>query len=97
MTEHPPPPEAGRQRSLLILAGSLVVCLFWIFSSQVNMYRYAVTGALAEIAWFPFIALNLFLIVLACMSWAKQKFRLQSLYLLSLLFIAGTFTAIALM
>lgn len=85
------------QRSWLVFAGSLLVCIFWICCSQFNMYRYTLTGVLVEMAWFPFIALTLIVLVLACIGWVKQKFRIQSLYLLSILLIAATITFISLL
>lgn len=97
MPEQNSVPAAGSKRSLLILAGSVLVSIFWICSSQLNMYHFAVTGALAEMAWFPMIALTLLLAVLASVYWYKQQFRLQSFYLLSLLLIAGTCILVAML
>jgi ABC-type transport system involved in cytochrome c biogenesis permease subunit len=69
----------------IIFKVSIAVCGFWILSQLVNVYRFAVVGALFEILWLPMFALLYALPVVSFIFLIRDKFRFRSLYLYSFL------------
>lgn len=51
----------------------------------VDLYYFAVTGALYEILWFPMIVCAFIVPVVVLVLWGLQKFRLRSFYFYSFL------------
>lgn len=64
----------------IIFILSICVLLFISFASLVDIYHFALVGALYEILWFPMIALIFILPVLSFIFWRKDKFRFRSVY-----------------
>ena len=70
---------------------SLLVSLFWLIGKAINVYRFAIVGAVFEIIWLPAIALTFILPVISFIFLIKEKFSLRSLYLYSFLIIVVPF------
>jgi len=69
---------------------SLACSAFWITSNYVNIYRYAMVGAIFEMLWLPMLAL-IFLLPLLCLIFMiKEKKYFQSYYLFTLILIGIT-------
>jgi hypothetical protein len=69
----------------IIFTLSVLVCLFWYIAHNINVYRFAVVGALFELAWLPMIALLVLLPIISTLLLLKEKFSFKSLPLYSLL------------
>ena len=74
---------------------SLFVSLFWLSGLAINVYRFAIVGAVIEIIWLPAIALTFIMPVISFVFLIKEKFSLRSLYLYSFLFIFVPFLLVA--
>lgn len=86
----PAKPIAVFNNPPLIFIATILVSLFWLAGSFINVYQNKIAGALFEILWLPMIGLAFLLLVLSAKNWWQQKFPLKSLYLLSILLIAAT-------
>lgn len=75
----------------IILGLSLLTAVFWSLSQILNVYTYAVVGAVFEILWLPMLGLLILLPVISLIYWAKEYFSIKSSYLYSLLVILATF------
>ena len=70
---------------------SLFVSLFWLSGLAINVYHFAIVGAVIEIIWLPAIALTFIMPVISFVFLIKEKFSLRSLYLYSFLIIVVPF------
>ena len=70
---------------------NLFVSLFWLSGLAINVYRFAIVGAVFEIIWLPAIALTFIMPVISFVFLIKEKFSLRSLYLYSFLIIVVPF------
>ena len=75
----------------IVLGLSLLTAVFWSLSQMLNVYTYAVVGAVFEILWLPMLGLLISLPVISLIYWAKEYFSIKSSYLYSLLLILATF------
>lgn len=80
----------NNKSSKLYFLLSLIVFIFWLLSRVINVYQFALVGAIFEILWLPVILLTFVLPVLSLISWSKEKFILRSLHLLTLFIIVIT-------
>ena len=69
--------------SRIILVASIFVLAFWLFGNAINVYSYAVVGAIFELLWLPVIAATIAFPVFSFLLWRKEKFRVRSLHLYS--------------
>jgi len=69
---------------------SLFVAAYWIISLSINVYSYAVVGAIFELSWLPALLLSALIPIAAILFWAKEKFSLRSFYLYALLVVLIT-------
>ena len=77
-------------RKNIIFTLSIFTALYWFITSNIiDVYKYALVGAICEILWLPCLLALIALPIYAVYFWAKEKFRLKSLYLLSILIIAA--------
>ncbi|HAO45757.1 MAG TPA: hypothetical protein DCQ97_02450 [Chitinophagaceae bacterium] len=76
----------------LFLFMSLLVFVYWLLSRVINVYAFALTGALFELLWLPMLLLLYILPVLAALYWKKERFSPRSLHLYTLLLVAATIT-----
>ena len=71
-------------QSKIVFMLSIEVSLFWMLGELINVYRFALVGAIYEIVWLPNLAM-LFTLPLICLFFlGKEKIKLQSLYLYSI-------------
>lgn len=69
----------------IVFALSLVTPVFWGLGMQMDVYRFAVVGAIFELLWLPMIGSVYGLPLLCLLLWIKEKWSLKSLYFYSLL------------
>jgi hypothetical protein len=63
---------------------SVEVSIFWILGNWTNVYQFALTGAIYEILWLPNLAMLFTLPLVSLFFLGKEKRKLQSLYLYSI-------------
>lgn len=80
----------------VVLILSVLTSVFWCLVQLVDVYYFAVSGAIFEIMWLPMIALIIALPILSLFFLAKQKFSLKSLHLYSFLLLLATILLIVL-
>jgi hypothetical protein len=78
------------QKRIIVLLLSLLVALFWLGGSHINLYRFAALGAAFEMLWFPMLALIFVLPLYSFFCWRKEKFNRRSLYMYSTLLLVAT-------
>lgn len=74
-----------KRKDLLLLGFTFLVLLFWLVSNTVNVYKYAIVGAVFEMMWLPMILLLVVIPILSLVFWAKEKWSFKIAYLLSVL------------
>jgi threonine/homoserine/homoserine lactone efflux protein len=74
----------------IIFLLSIIVSVIFVLSQSVNVYQFAVVGAIFEIIWLPVLVSILILTVTSVRLWFKDKFNFRSLNLYSLLIILLT-------
>ena len=63
----------------------MVMAVIWVLGRTIDMYHFAVVGAIFEMLWLPIIVSIPVLTILATMYWIKDRFNFRSLNLYSLL------------
>jgi hypothetical protein len=69
---------------------SVLVFAFWCLGQIINVYRFAVVGAIFEILWLPMLAMLLVLPIMSFIFWVNEKFNLRSFYLFTILIVVMT-------
>jgi hypothetical protein len=73
--------------SKIIFSLSIFASVFWCLGQVINVYSFALLGAIFEILWLPMLASLLFLPIISVVLWVKEKFNIKSLYLYSIIII----------
>jgi hypothetical protein len=67
--------------SKLFFVLSIVIFVFWFLGQRIDVYRFAIVGAIYEILWL-FMVLMLFVLpVISLVFVVKEKFNFRSFYL----------------
>lgn len=75
----------GINQSRVVFLLSLITFGYWNLGNLLDVYRYAVVGALFEILWLPMIVFLFLLPIFCFFFWMKEKWSVKSLYLYSFL------------
>lgn len=78
------------KKSKIIFLLSILVSIIWVLGRTINIYQFAVVGAIFEIFWLPILALIPILTVISITFWIKDKLNFRSLNLYSFLMIVMT-------
>ncbi|KGO89027.1 hypothetical protein Q764_10530 [Flavobacterium suncheonense GH29-5 = DSM 17707] len=73
-----------RVAKLLFLL-SVLLLAFWVIFGSIDVYQYAVVGAVYEILWFPFLLLFFTLPIINLVMYVKNKFSFKTIWLYALL------------
>lgn len=68
-----------------ILLLSVLVLVYWVLVTSIDVYEYIVVGAIYEILWLPFLVLLYTLPLLNIVMFVKNKFSLKKIWLYALL------------
>jgi hypothetical protein len=79
---------------MTILYLSILVSLFWLASRFINLYQFALVGAIFEILWLPMILMVFCLPLFSFYYLFKEKFSVNSNYLYAILIMIFTFLII---
>jgi len=64
---------------------SIIISGYWLLSRGINIYRFALVGAIYEMLWLPAL-LGLFLLpIISLLMLIKEKIHVRSLYIYSIL------------
>jgi hypothetical protein len=77
--------DQNKKTRKLVFILSLVTSAFWGIGQVMDVYRYPVVGAIYELLWLPFLILVFGIPLASIFFWAKEKFKLRSLFLLTIL------------
>ena len=83
-----------RYVKMTILYLSILVSLFWLASRFINLYQFALVGAIFEILWLPMILMVFCLPLISFYYLFKEKFSVNSTYLYAILIMIFTFLII---
>ena len=75
-----------------VLFLSILVSLFWLASRFINIYQFALVGAIFEILWLPMILMVFGLPLISLYYLFKEKFNANSTYLYAILIMSFTFS-----
>lgn len=70
----------SRMKGLLFIIVTLLVSQFWILSSTINVYKYAIVGVLFELLWLPMLLFLFIIPIVSLFFWSKNKWRLKTVY-----------------
>lgn len=65
---------------------NLLTVTFWFVVQNIDIYHYAIVGAIFEILWLSMIIIIFLLPLLSLYFWFKDKFKINSKFLYLLLF-----------
>jgi hypothetical protein len=77
--------DQNKKTRKLVFILSLVTSAFWGIGQVMDVYRYPVVGAIYELLWLPFLILVFGIPLASIFFWAREKFKLRSLFLLTIL------------
>lgn len=69
---------------------STCLLLFWILARLVDVYRFAIVGAVYEILWLPALASFVILPILSFIFWRDENYKFLSFNLFSVLMVLFT-------
>jgi hypothetical protein len=84
--KEPSIPYKNSKTSKLVFLLSILVSGCWLLGQVLNVYRFALVGAIFEIFWFPGLAMLFVLPILSIVMLFKEKANIKSLYVYSILF-----------
>lgn len=71
--------------SKIVLILSIIVAGFWWLGQVINVYHFAIVGAIFEILWLPVLGMLFLLPIFSLIMLVKEKFNVRSLYIYSIL------------
>jgi hypothetical protein len=78
-------PFKNSRISKIVFILSIIVSGFWLLGQVINVYRFALVGAIFEILWLPAIAMLFALPIISLILMVKEKVNVRSLYIYSIL------------
>lgn len=80
-----PTPFKNSKISKIVLMLSIIVPGYWWLGQSIDVYRYALVGAIFEILWLPALAMLFGLPLISLVFLIKEKVNIRSLYIYSFL------------
>ncbi len=74
-------------RGLVILLLAISMTIYWVLGKLINIYHYAVVGAIYEILWLPMLVMMAVVPVLALYFMMKEGFSFRSLHFYAILIV----------
>ena len=71
----------NKRTERLVFCLSIGTLAFWSIGQVMDVYKFALVGAIYELLWLPFLLLLFGIPVVSIFFWAKAKFRIRSLFL----------------
>ena len=73
------------KKSKIIFLLSILVSTIWLLGRAINIYQFAVVGAIFEMLWLPVLGMIFLLPILSLIFLLKEKINVRSLYIYSML------------
>lgn len=71
--------------SRVFFFGSVFIFIYWILGQVINVYHFALVGAIYEILWLFMLLGLLGLPIISMIFWWKERFNLKSFYLYTII------------
>ncbi len=84
MKEHPTPFKNSRTSKIVFLLSIIASGYLWL-GQVINVYSFALVGAIFEIFWLPILAMLFLLPIVSILLLRKEKLNIRSLYVYSTL------------
>ena len=81
---------AHSRTSKIVFILSIAVAGYWCLGQLINVYRFALLGAIFEMLWLPALAMLVGLPIISLIVVVKEKFTVQSLNIYSMLITIST-------
>ena len=78
------------KNSKTIFIISVFIFFYWALGKSINVYQYALVGAIFEMLWLPSIIAAILVLVYAIINWYIEKFKWRSYSLMSVVMIGLT-------
>jgi hypothetical protein len=72
------------KQSRIVLVLSVMLLVYWVVANSIDVYHYAIVGAVYELLWFPFLLLFFVLPITNLVMLIKNRFSLKKLWLYAL-------------
>lgn len=79
------------RKSKIVFLISILVSVFWCLGQILNVYRFALVGAIFEFLWLPMLGMLFILPIASLILFRKEKFNVRSLYLYSIIIVVVVF------
>ena len=78
-------PFKNSSASKLVFILSIIVSGYWWLGQTINVYSFALVGAIFEILWLPVLAMLFVLPIISMILLLREKVNIRSLYIYSTL------------
>jgi hypothetical protein len=78
-------PFKNSRTSIIVFILSIISSGYWWLAKGINVYSYAIVGAIFEILWLPVLGMLFLLPILSLIFLLKEKINVRSLYIYSML------------
>jgi hypothetical protein len=83
-------PFKNSRTSKIVFILSILASGFWWLAKGINVYRFAIVGAIYELLWIPVLGMLFLLPVMSLVLFVKERVSLRSLYIYSILIVLAT-------
>jgi len=77
-------PFKNSSTSKIVFILSIIVAGYWWLGQVINVYSFALVGAIFELLWLPTLAMLFVLPIISLILLVKEKFNVRSFYIYSL-------------
>jgi len=78
-------PFKNSRTSIIVFILSIITSGYWWLAKGINVYNYAIVGAIFEILWLPVLGMLFSLPIISLTFLIKEKINVRSLYIYSML------------
>jgi hypothetical protein len=83
-------PFKNSRTSKIVFILSILASGFWWLAKGINVYRFAIVGAIYELLWIPVLGMLFLLPIMSLVLFVKERVSLRSLYIYSILIVLAT-------
>jgi hypothetical protein len=76
--------EKGHSRYIIAIVLPILllfVFLYWLVGTQTNVYKNVIVSAIFEILWLPVVLITLALPIFSIIHWARDRWKINSIFL----------------
>jgi hypothetical protein len=83
-------PFKNSRTSKIVFILSILASGFWWLAKGINVYRFAIVGAIYELLWIPVLGMLFLLPIISLFLLVKERVHLRSLFIYSMLINVAT-------